>query len=119
MSDLAPIPEGAMAEQGPRLIYVAIDDSPHSKRAVQWAVRNTSVIKGPDELHFIAVLPPPPLPVAPSAPMATAGILAAQSVEASRKRDEHEAIQTLARARELVTKMGVRRQFFFLITRWR
>eukprot|EP00884_Botryococcus_braunii_P006627 jgi/Botrbrau1/15966/Bobra.0294s0004.1 len=96
-----------MADQSPRLIYVAVDDSPHSKRALQWAIRNTSVVQGPDELHFIAVLPPPPMPVAPSAPMATAGILAAQSVEAARKRDEHEALQTLARARELATKMGV------------
>lgn len=107
MRELNAIPEGAMAGQGPRVIYVAVDDSPHSKRAVQWAVRNTAVTQGADELHMVTVLPPPPMPVAPGAPMATAGILAAQSIEAARKRDEHEATQTLARVRELVVKMGV------------
>lgn len=107
MTELNAIPEGAMAGQGPRTIYVAVDDSPHSKRAVQWAVRNTAVTQGEDELHIVTVLPPPPMPVAPGAPMATAGILAAQSIEAARKRDEHEATQTLVRVRELVVKMGV------------
>jgi nucleotide-binding universal stress UspA family protein len=115
MTNLPSIAEANMASnQEGCYVLVAIDDSPQSKRALQWAVRNSNVIGGNDELHLLVVLPPPPIPVAPTAPMATAGLLAAQSMEQARKREEQEAAATLSRARELVLKMGVSSLFQYI-----
>ncbi|GAB4816632.1 hypothetical protein N2152v2_003678 [Parachlorella kessleri] len=92
-------------------LLVAIDESVASKNAAKWCCNN--LVKPEDTLHLVAVTAPPTYSVAPAAPIATAGAVAALSLnwEAQRKAEEERGREVLKEVmHELAADYGVDRK---------
>lgn len=85
-----------------RVLVAAVDDSPHSQGAGTWAALNFA--RPGDELHYVSIAPPPSYAMTPAAPIASAGAVAALSInwEQQRKADEELCRQLL---HQLVDKL--------------
>ncbi|EFN51655.1 hypothetical protein CHLNCDRAFT_139849 [Chlorella variabilis] len=81
-----------------RVLVAAVDDSPHSQGAGTWAALNFA--RPGDELHYVSIAPPPSYAMTPAAPIASAGAVAALSInwEQQRKADEELCRQLLHQA---------------------
>ncbi|PSC72425.1 universal stress [Micractinium conductrix] len=73
-----------------RTLLVAVDDSPTSQNAALFAANNLA--RPSDALHLIAIAPPPSYAMTPAAPIASAGAVAALSInwEQQRKAEEEQ-----------------------------
>lgn len=89
---------------------LAIDESPPSKNGAKWCCN--ALVRPGDAVHLVAVTAPPTYSVAPAAPIATAGAVAALSMnwEAQRKAEEERGKEMLREvAAELAEETKVRR----------
>mmetsp|Transcript_26102 Transcript_26102/g.57026 ORF Transcript_26102/g.57026 Transcript_26102/m.57026 type:complete len:381 (-) Transcript_26102:1015-2157(-) len=86
-----------------RKIVVAVDESVHSRAAVDWLLQSVTR-RATDEFHLVAVLPPLASAVIPAAPVATAAALSASQhqLEAQKAHAQQEAAETLKATMELL-----------------
>lgn len=92
-----------------RSYLLALDESPVSKNAALWCCNN--IARPDDTVHLVAVTSPPTYSVAPAAPIATAGAVAALSLnwEAQRKAEEERARELLREVTEELATSKVSR----------
>lgn len=87
-----------------RSFLLAVDESQASQNAAKWCC-NTLVGPG-DKIYLVTVTPPPTYSVAPAAPIATAGAVAALSMnwEQQRRAEEQRAQETLVATAKRITE---------------
>ncbi|GFH14826.1 universal stress, partial [Haematococcus lacustris] len=87
-----------------RKVLVAVDESPHSRAMLDFALRFQAIHRATDQLHLVTVLPPPSVVPFPSAPLATsAAITTVQfSLDAQRKADQEKAATMLRLVADLL-----------------
>ncbi|GFH25353.1 universal stress, partial [Haematococcus lacustris] len=85
-------------------VLVAVDESPHSRAMLDFALRFQAIHRATDQLHLVTVLPPPSVVPFPSAPLATsAAITTVQfSLDAQRKADQEKAATMLRLVADLL-----------------
>ncbi|KAJ9530739.1 hypothetical protein QJQ45_014891, partial [Haematococcus lacustris] len=88
----------------PGEVLVAVDESPHSRAMLDFALRFQAIHRATDQLHLVTVLPPPSVVPFPSAPLATsAAITTVQfSLDAQRKADQEKAATMLRLVADLL-----------------
>lgn len=82
---------------------ICLDDSKHSRQAVDWAFQH-AVHRTTDEIHLCTVLPPLAYNIYPVAPVATAAAVTAvqHTMQAQKHAEEVQAAETLKLAEDLV-----------------
>lgn len=88
-------------------VFVSVDESAPAQHALKWAINQVLPPEG--QLHIISVLPPASYAVTPTAPIATAGAVAAMSHtwEAQKKQDESAATTLLKQCSVVAQELGV------------